>query len=366
MFNLYYSLVSILNFWNINITNNSLYNIFLIKLNNIKLNYIFINQFLLMYQPITITLINVSVCLWALSLISYKILTISNFYYGYVKIHPPLQYIGSILTFYVIINKKHILNHTILRILVILIIAFILGSLWALFQSIWGYYWSNDTIEYILLFFIIIISIKIHTYFKKKTKFSGLFITYSLILLLFLRLNLLYTKHNFFLKTANIKYFIFFLQNTLLYESFNIKKHKEKNNNFKLILFINIFLLIFFNKLNLFFIKLFIWYIFIISWTYLIYYITSVTNNKITHLLLYVIIAIYVYLYIKYNSIHKYKLFFVKNKLNLFYFNKINNLLYIKKHSNINYNIYLQSNYFKNFNQINTTNLTIKKIVNYF
>lgn len=352
--------------WHIQITSNSIYNTLLISLNNIKLNYLFINYFFACYQPLTICLKHIILVWWAIWQTTNKNLTVNNFYYGYVKIHPNLQYLGSILIFYSMLNRKRLFNPTINSVICILLISFALGSLWALFQTVWGYYWSNDTIEYVLLLFIVFSLVSLHNYYVRNFTLKIFLLTMTLFLLISLRLNLLYTKHNFFTKLKVLKYFIFFLQFITIINISSPNRLKQQYVHIKLIILLFTIIIIFFNKLNNFTVKtpyLYIMYFFVL----IVYYsLIKINTNKIIHTGIYIFISIYNMFFIKYSSSLCYISNSIKSNFSLFLFNKcgtigFNNHVQVSTFS-LNVNSYL----IKNYDQINSDLIVRKKICNYF
>lgn len=365
MFKLYYITTILSIYISPLIDNNSLYNILLIKINNIKINFIFVNLFLVYLQTLYNSLIYILLNIWILNIVSTKYLTISNFYQGYVKIHPNLQYIGSIAYLYVTINKKLSFKFNKYYLLNVVTLAFLLGSLWALFQSVWGYYWSNDSIEYILLIVSCLSLIKMHKYYIKKIN-SQLIIFLVLFLLVSLRLNLLHTKHNFFSKTATAKFFIFFLQ-VSFFQILSIKKKlKNKSLSINVIVLIIIIYILYLNKLNTFLIKelLFITLTFIL--TKLIFSIYSVHNKKLLHLIFYILFYSYILINIKYLLINFWLSSVVKKNTSFFLFIQNNSLILTKQINN--YNNFFKNKYLtsKNFNLLQIVKRTLKKLVNYF
>lgn len=365
MFKLYYVISILCIYLNPIIDNNSLYNILLIKINNIKINFIFVNLIINCLQFVYSSFTYILLSIWILNITNAKYLTISNFYQGYVKIHPNLQYIGSIMYIYVTINKKINFKLNKYPLSYIVIISFCLGSLWALFQSIWGYYWSNDSIEYILLVVSYIILIKIHKYYIKKVS-NQIIIFLVLFLLISLRLNLLHTKHNFFSKISTIKFFIFFLQLSFLQSFLTKTKLKNKLLNLNIIGLSMIIYILYINKLNSFFIKELLSVLILFIATKFIFNIYKICNKKLSHLIAYIFFYIYILINIKYLLINSQLLDFLKKNTNFFLFVRNNNLILNKQITN-NSNLF-KSKYLiiKDLNSLQITKNTLKKLINYF
>ena len=113
------------------------YNLFLSYLNNLKLNFSinFIISFFYFYYYFAEILL---IFLFLISIVSInfvkKFIVLLDFYTGYYKIHPLLFYISAHYIFFYNSNNK--ININISFILVITVVAFFLGSLWALYQNI--------------------------------------------------------------------------------------------------------------------------------------------------------------------------------------------------------------------------------------
>jgi len=363
---LYYIFVLVETFWNPQIINTGIYNLFLVKLNNIKLNVLFITKLTLLCQVVQINLQTIIISIWALGVYGNKSSTINTFYQGYVKIHPPLQYISSLLTTLVIVNIKKIQNTPFIYIISGLISAFILGSLWALFQSIWGYYWSNDSIEYILLFFMFFIGIKMHKYHLKKIRINSFSIILCLFLLVCLRLNLLHTKHNFFIKNSSSKYFVLFFQTFILFKKHLQNKFKQNYLYLKSIMFFYLFFIVFNNKLNQYWVKQSSTYL--VYWTILVIFseIISINKYKIIHVSLLIFLLIYNLFNTKYISI-KYNLFILSKKNNSLHLITKRNFLVFNKFNKIIITLLKNTQYsIKNNITINFNKTTLKKLCNYF
>jgi len=365
LFKLYYLISILITYFNPFTDNNSLYNIFLIKINNIKINFIFINLIANCLQNINILPIHILLSLWILNITNTKYLTISNFYQGYVKIHPNLQYIGSIFYAYININKK--LNFKINKYLLVavIIVSFILGSLWALYQSIWGYYWSNDSIEYILLIILSLLLIKMHKYCIKKVN-NQIIIILIVLLLMSLRLNLLHTKHNFFSKASTTKNFIFFVQISFLQYLQIRNKLKNKQINLNLISLITLIYIIYINMLNAFLVKEILFLVITYVTNKFVFYIYKIHNKKLLHLIFYLFFYIYLLINIKYLLINYQLINILKKNTNFFFFVHNNHLLLIKQLNAYSNTFKIKYLTIKNFNLLHTSKHIIKKLVNYF
>lgn len=205
------------------------------------------------------------------------------------------------------------------NILFLLTVSFSLGSLWALYQSVWGYYWSSDYIELILIYNIIVCLNLFHK-IKIKSKNRNNVILNTIIILMFLRLNLVYTKHSFF---NNKKQIIYLLQFYLLFYLINnifINKNYSLNlTNKDGLLTILVFIIVL-NKYNL---KLLQNIIEIFSSFLLLFFLLKILKlkkNKIIHLIFFILIL--TFLNIKFNyfiTIHNKSHFLFKSNLTYYY-----------------------------------------------
>ena len=109
-----------------------------------KIIYKVLIVWLLYFISITIYSNNLSVCFW-----------INELTYGFNTTHPILFYISLILIFINIKNFYIIKNYKIVNLL-LTVITLLLGMYWGSINPGWGFFWSNDQIEYILFFFFII------------------------------------------------------------------------------------------------------------------------------------------------------------------------------------------------------------------
>lgn len=311
----------------------NLINIFLCKLNILKNNIIIVLVIYLLYNYNKLIVNYIVLVTIQLSILSYHECNIlNNFYLGYYKIHPPLLYLSLILcTIY--FQKKNLIKCIKINIISLMIITFILGSLWALSQFIWGKYWSYDSIEFILLLFIILYYLIIHKLKHKNPYYGVLVFCKTLFLLILLRLNLIFTKHNFFQQIVSsyiyLIYIYLFIFNHYLYNQLNLKKLYITSNPYSL-LFLWILLL----SLNLsYFFKLKL----LITWLFINYLIYSILLIKILiklflfHILVLVTLVIfnnYTALYFNWNFLyyhrhfHQINLFFEKKNFFTFFWKK--------------------------------------------
>jgi hypothetical protein len=189
LFEILHNLVSSINY----------YNNFISYLNNLLVNFciLIIIYSLISYIKLSLHLFLIlCAILWNFIFESQDILI--NFLSGYFKIHPAILYATVLLFFYKLFQLKKFTLINFNFLLIFAISAFILGSLWALYQNVWGFYWSNDLIEISLIIFILILVYNLHSNKQEKKQYLNFFIIINIFFLLALRLNLVYTRHNFF------------------------------------------------------------------------------------------------------------------------------------------------------------------------
>lgn len=355
--------LSIINPYNI-INNYSVINNIIIILNNLLLNYYFIIMFFLLsfvvFSKLYVWIIILFFKILKLKYFFFKIL----FYYGTFKIHPLLLYFSIVAICLHITKLNLFINLPSLNLSYIVILTFILGAYWALYQSVWGYFWSNDSIEYILLFFILVILNVFHRkVYSRKYNFYVPFL--SLLLLLMSRNGFLFTKHNFFsLLSKTVKL------NSILTVSvtigFIINKKKilklsKFTNNFPV--YINIiFILILLNYLNYYYCKLILKTVFFVSF---IFNLTLLNYNNLKKLKIHLAFLIVM---VTYQTVDKHFFKFV-TFFNLPDINLKKQYHYFNKSSVTNYScmntlslqniVSKQSNYFSKSN-IKKTQLIIK------
>lgn len=163
---------------------------------------------------------------------------------GLNNIHPPLFYISFIL-FLSFICRIYTFSFKTLNILYLAAISLILGGFWGLGNSVWGFFWVNDSIEIILLCYVILLLVLIHNYSAKINTYVFIY-AYLIASVYLLRINFTFTRHSFFdlrkIENIFIHTCIFLVSNYLfliinLFFSFNFIGLK--------FFYINIFLLIF-------------------------------------------------------------------------------------------------------------------------
>lgn len=118
---------------------------------------------------------------------------------GYNNIHPFLLYISYSFIFFRIAVKELFIISKWKTILKASVLVLLLGGYWGLNNAVWGFFWVNDLIEWILVSLIVVVLVLIHS------KNTNIRLGWLSILLLFLtlvlylsRYGLVFTRHNFF------------------------------------------------------------------------------------------------------------------------------------------------------------------------
>ena len=320
----------------------------ILNLNNFKLNVILIILFITIFSNLKIKNLLYFIGLIYINNLYYPNF-INLFFFGFFKIHLFCLYLGIVLLFLSKINNYIYIKYKLYTYFIFSILAFLFGSLWSIFLYNWGYFWSNDSIEYILVFVIIAYLIKIHT--KKEISFvNKLVILFNILILFMLRINLIYTRHNFF---NNITFFYNFINFLLLLLLLNFNTLKKKKKLYYTILNINIliiiifYFLIIFNFINRFAIRLIInqfLYLYIIFTFIVINW--NIIKYLLIHIFIYIIFYFINFLYQYYYIFSIYLFKFNSNNNNLFHSNFYFNKNIIKLYNYNNYSKYL--NYFEN------------------
>lgn len=125
---------------------------------------------------------------------------IAGLVYGLNTLHPLLFYLTLMLIFYLFFFRKKILITFPTVVILYALVALILGMHWGSINAGWGFFWSNDAIEYILVAFILILAYTFHAvlHFSKLwvKEFIYLLIIFSIFLI---RFNLFFSVHSFFI-----------------------------------------------------------------------------------------------------------------------------------------------------------------------
>lgn len=269
------------------------------KLNNVKLNYFVLVSLVMLTTFIYNKFINYSLNTYLYFFFKKtKFFFIKKFYLGFFKIHPIVFYFT--LIYYLISFYKNIIYCKLKYnyLLYIGIFSFVLGGYWNMFHLQSGRFWSNDSIEILLVFLIYVYIRTIHK-IENQIKLKYLNFFRFLIILMFIRFNFIYTKHNFFnLTKKNLKILIYTniiaLISLVTWQKQLKKKLFLQNKILNLSLLLYGIFIVLFNYVN--FLKLKIYHKFIIliiifytmshlDWTYL--------KNKPMHIVMFSVIIIY-------------------------------------------------------------------------
>jgi hypothetical protein len=331
----------------------NLFNTNLLKLNNVKLNYFILIFIIILLSFLYNKLLNYSLNIYLYFFLKKtKFYFIKKFYLGFFKIHPIIFYF-TLVYYLVSLYKNKIyckIKHNFL--LYVGITSFTLGGYWNMFHLQSGRFWSNDSIE-ILLVFLIYIYIAVTHKIRNGVKIKCLNLFRFIVLLLFIRFNFIYTKHNFFnLNKKNLKILIYTYIVLPCSIMFINKKQKVKfflqNKTLQFTTLLWIMFIILFNYVNFLKLKTYNKFIIYLIWLMVnlnidwVYY-----KNKIMHLIMFLSVTLYFVFSTKYvyilqtgninkqilltknlnnylhNLISHYKSFFNFKKY-LFYFNNEN------------------------------------------
>lgn len=227
----------------------------LVCLNNFEINiamllYVSTTFYLLKFNRIYFGAVLLSVITWKLKHVYF----IKFFFLGFFKTHLLILYTSILLIRLLYTNNFIFCRLKQSYLMYLFLLAFFLGGRWALYLYNWGYYWTNDSIEFLLLIFTLLLLHKLHKV-AIGAHFSCLCLVLCLYSLMALRLNFIFTKHNFFQKNK-ISYLIFkvvtlAVVSQIEWSSFSFKyKFVVKTVSSQTFGFLLIILLLLLNKLN--------------------------------------------------------------------------------------------------------------------
>lgn len=211
---------------------------------------------------------------------------ITTLSYGFNLVHPLIFYLTVIYTIVSNFAFKKIYRINLINLLSLLIFTMYLGMCWGSINSGWGFFWTNDSIEYILLFFILINLYLSHYFVRSEMRWGILYFILTVIIILFLvRFNVVFSVHSFFstpLTKAVI--FLFIFMTTLRYSIFLIYIYLIGIVFSCLITIISVVLLIrakdqLFKK-----IIIYLWHIFFVSlviYIFINFYFYSIINTQL-------------------------------------------------------------------------------------
>lgn len=164
-------------------------------------NVLIVNLLLIIKNYFLINVI-IFIAYYKLLIISVKIKTLiinTSLLVGFNNIHPFLFYISFTLIIYNILFFNKFLNYSTQRIYIVIIVSLLLGGLWGLGNSAWGFFWLKDPIEVLLLLLFLLSMFIIHTNFTYHNFYTIItFFIFLVISLYSLRNGFIFTKHNFF------------------------------------------------------------------------------------------------------------------------------------------------------------------------
>lgn len=272
---------------------NTIYLEYIIQLNSWKFNIFFLLISVLSISNISLSLFNFFIVFFnsMYAGINYNatLSLLNSLWVGTILLHPFLFYFSFLCIFFFnmggfLYRNKFLKMYTTLVIGCALLSLF-LGCLWGSQSLSWGYFWVNDKIEWVLLFICFYFVLLKHIYYNpnKCYFFMFIFFFFSLILV-YIRLNLVSTRHSFFLnKLVYYKYLFLFL---FLYGLIFFYKSYSSS---LLTLFFSLvfyFYLIFFIKMTLF---IYVYY-FLIDYKFFFFK----KSNNLLHLIISIFFIIWV------------------------------------------------------------------------
>lgn len=262
-------------------------------------------------------------------------LWVKGLLYGLNLIHPLLFYFIIINLFiYLNFNFKNF-KTTISTIFYIAVFSLCLGMIWGSINDGWGFFWTNDLIELVLLFYIILITIIVHKIHLNIFKYVLIYIVIS-VLLIFVRFNIVFSVHSFFI-SSKIKSFYLWIYSWLQFIACN--------NYSILIYYLLLFILIFYYFI-LFYInskKLYLnnFYITLLHLTIFLVFISFMFNITYYIIINSVFIKSYKFILFEIYNLSSNTHYILLNEHLLSNINKtLNYLLIYKKVANLNYSYF--------------------------
>lgn len=219
-----------------------MFNLVLINLLLIIKNYFLVNIIIfIIYYKLLIISIKIKILIINMSLLV-----------GFNNIHPFLFYISFTFIIYNILFFNKFLNYSIQRIYILIATSLLLGGLWGLGNSVWGFFWLKDPIE-VLLFLLFLLSMFIvHTNFTYHNFCTIIIFFFFLIISLYsLRNGFVFTKHNFFninLRKNIIVYIYYVILAAIFIDKVYVRSFLIINCIFNLFQFSFNFVVLYFSK----------------------------------------------------------------------------------------------------------------------
>jgi len=182
---------------------------FTASLVNSTLNFLIVLLFVMFFYKIFTRLLLFTLFIKSFPFIhKYSILVIpQQLLIGYNVIHPPLFYVSFLVIIFSIVESQVFFR--VIYIMLCGFLALLLGGVWGLGNTVWGFFWVNDFIELILLSCLILLILLQHTNWNKSfPQFIFYFLFLLIVALLSARWGVLFTRHNFF-NFNNIKNLVF-------------------------------------------------------------------------------------------------------------------------------------------------------------
>ena len=200
---------------------NTIYLEYIIQLNSWKFNIFFLLISVLSISNISLSLFNFFIVFFnsMYAGINYNstLSLLNSLWVGTILLHPFLFYFSFLCIFFFnmggfLYRNKFLKMYTTLVIGCALLSLF-LGCLWGSQSLSWGYFWVNDKIEWVLLFICFYFVLLKHIYYNPNKCYFFMFIfSFFSLILVYIRLNLVSTRHSFFLnKLVYYKYLFLFL-----------------------------------------------------------------------------------------------------------------------------------------------------------
>lgn len=140
---------------------------------------------------------------------------------GYNNIHPFLFYLSFICGFFILTRIRCFYIVSIFYVFVLATFALLLGGLWGLGNSIWGFFWVNDQIEIILLLYSCLLLVILHIFIKPESLLRiAMFFAILTCVIFLLRWGFAFTRHNFFNVKMLVNIFVGFFSS--FYHVFSI------------------------------------------------------------------------------------------------------------------------------------------------
>ena len=135
---------------------------------------------------------------------------------GLVNIHPLVFYSFLFSIFCCIFNFSWEVRLGMPLLFVLGGVALVLGMFWGVFSFTWGFFWVNDSIEWVLLGLTLLYLSLIHTYyFTSQTNLVKFVFLFSLGCLFLIRFNIFWTRHSFF-NELSVLYFNIYIYSYFL------------------------------------------------------------------------------------------------------------------------------------------------------